>query len=102
VDVLDAAAVRRGERLHAAVGIEAPGARGQRAVAGDLGELAGGVVLERLAVEGDGGVRALVVVAEGAARVREQVAVVAVAPGLRLARGGVADQTAQVVVDESL
>jgi len=73
VDVLDAAAVRRGERLHAAVRVEAPGARGQWAVARDFGELACRVILERLVIEGDGGMRMIVVVAEGAARVREQV-----------------------------
>jgi hypothetical protein len=102
VHVLDAAAIRRRERLHAAVRVEAPSARGDRAVPGDVGELAGGVVAEGLGIEADGGVWAGLVVAEDSAGVLEQVAVVAVAPGLGLARGGVADEAAQVVVDESL
>ena len=101
-DVLDATAICGGERLHAAVRIEAPGPRGQGTLSGDLGELARGVVLERLDIEGDGGVRASVAVGERSAGVREQVAVVAVAPGLRGALDRVADQAAKVVVDERL
>jgi hypothetical protein len=100
--VLDAATVRRGERPDAAVRVEAPRARGERAFTRDVGELAGGVVPERLVAERDRGVRPVLVVAEGAAAVGEQVAVVAVAPGLRLAVRGVADEAAEVVVDERL
>jgi hypothetical protein len=102
VDVLDAAAVLGGERLHAAVRVVAPGSRSERAVAGDGGELAGGVVVEGLVVQARGGVGPGAVVGERVTGVPQQVAVVAVMPGLRDAGGGVADQAVEVVVDEGL